>query len=745
MCVLELEGNTPSAFFSDGFGRIRIDGALVGTPISIRHPEYVPLEGILIGLNDTIIQLTRRTLFHYEKASDDKAIALVRAAQKYKGVNCFEPTGIRYDTRLFIPVLDSQAAPAMPSGQHNAHITSYLPRDKSRYALELVQFGKAHFEGNHLLIDESEEVLASGYAPVQLLLENTLVSVHSIYDPELSIGKRRVHSFLGFAVKRKYILRIIDSASTNEGMRYLLKFHPKPSKQFDGLAGYAWLSADGRIYQWQGQPAKDRKRSKQLYQEYEWRGNVSRLRFQRIEQVRPYFAKLSYLGYVHEIHFTDSSWNKRKSNDYVVGIKEELINVNPDSATLNAHHFSQAERNTFSHFEQNALPPSILRTAKLTEGIVLSRYRMGKVDLELEDLVHINAVEGVRTGIGFTTNRHFHKQLSLHANIGYGWLDQKVKYGLGVRYLIDSLLDWSVASYLRKDLFEAGGSVYAFDRAMYKTERLRRVLLEVWDLYTEWGLESQARIWKGTKAIVGAYANTSSPTYDYAYRGVEVESMSLPELRLGLRFAPGEEYGSIKDYRIFIRNRLPILSGHYTNGFGSDFQYQRIEAKVQYRFRVVELGESGIQLSVGRAWGTIPYSRLFNGTGSLNELSLVIHNSFETMRYNEFLSDRYFYLFFSQDIGRLYYDSDWFRPELMLSYNAGWGTIEHPDYHAGINFGILNRWYREMGFYLDNLVFFKLSAARIGLGTGIFLRHGAYAKDKLGDNTVLKFSINTKL
>lgn len=744
MCVVELEGSN-RLFFSDGNGKVIMPVSFFGSAILVRHPEFVPYRGIIESAQDTSISLLRRSLFHYEENTDEKAIALVNAARSFKGLSCFSPSGIKYEARLYIPVLDSNAAPALPSGKQNGQITSYLPRDKSRYAFELIQFGKAHVKRERFVVDESDSVYASGYAPVQLLLENTLASVHSIYDSELSIGKRRVHSFLGFAFKRKYVLRILDSALTEEGMRYLLKFHPKPSKQFDGLAGYAWISADGRIYQWQGQPAKDRKRSKQLYQEYEWKDAIPRLRFQRTEQIRPYFAKLSYLGYVQEIFFRDSIWNKTISKDYVIQLKEEIIVINPDSSRLRQGTYDQEERSTFAFFEENVLPSSLLRTAKITEGIILNRYRMGKVDLEFEDLIHINAIEGVRTGIGFTTNRHFHEQLRIHANLGYGWLDQQVKYGMGLSYQLNTLYDWTVATYLRKDLFEAGGSVFAFDRAMYKTERLRRVLLEVWDLYTEWGLESQARLWKGTRAILGAYANNSSPTYDYAYRGQEITNMSLPELRLGIRVAPGEEYGAIKDYRMFIRNRLPILSAHYTNGFGEAFQYQRLEAKFQYRFRVVELGESGLQVSMGRAWGVVPYARLFNGTGSLNELSLVIHNSFETMRYNEFLSDRYVYFFFSQDIGRLYYDSDWFRPELMLSYNAGWGTIEHPDYHTGINFGLMNRGFREMGLYLDNLVFFKVSAARIGLGTGLFLRHGAYARDKLSDNTVMKFSINTKL
>jgi hypothetical protein len=158
----------------------------------------------------------------------------------------------------------------------------------------------------------------------------------------------------------------------------------------------------------------------------------------------------------------------------------------------------------------------------------------------------------------------------------------------------------------------------------------------------------------------------------------------------------------------------------------------------------VQLGITNIQFIAGATEGSAPYTMLFNGKGSLQSPSVVIHNSFETMGYNEFLSDRYWALFISHNFGRLYYKSKLFRPSLLLLYNVGNGSLKNQQLHQGEirPFKTMEKNYSEAGLLLNDILSFKLSGLKVGIGGGVFMRLGAYQYDKFGNNIVWKFSFN---
>ena len=120
----------------------------------------------------------------------------------------------------------------------------------------------------------------------------------------------------------------------------------------------------------------------------------------------------------------------------------------------------------------------------------------------------------------------------------------------------------------------------------------------------------------------------------------------------------------------------------------------------------------------------------------LQRFSVAGVNSFETMFFSEFFSDR---LFTAQlkhrlkpfNLGRR------FKPEMVLISRFAIGDIRNPEDHLDINFGSLDQGFTESGFEINKLFW--------GFGTSLTYRYGAYHLPNFEDNIAFKFTFNLKL
>ena len=179
-----------------------------------------------------------------------------------------------------------------------------------------------------------------------------------------------------------------------------------------------------------------------------------------------------------------------------------------------------------------------------------------------------------------------------------------------------------------------------------------------------------------------------------------------------------------------------------------DFEFSKVEARIDHQFTSATLGKTTFQISSGYAWGQVPYPYLFNGKGtqfneSFSEVFLV-PNYFQTMGLYEFVSDRYTYLFLNHNFGRLTgTKSKYFRPELSLIQNMGVGSLQNQTAHQNISFKTMEKGYFESGLLLSNLFRFKyVNMIYYGLGVGAFYRYGNYALPTTSDNLAFKLIIS---
>ena len=175
------------------------------------------------------------------------------------------------------------------------------------------------------------------------------------------------------------------------------------------------------------------------------------------------------------------------------------------------------------------------------------------------------------------------------------------------------------------------------------------------------------------------------------------------------------------------------------------YGYSRIEAKMQWTRRILGLGEFGIQLSAGAMTSKVPYSLLFTARASFKDISLLTYNSFETMRYNEFIQDRFFTVFISQKFSKMQISTLPYRPYFTLLHNMGWGSAGNAELHENVKIKAIPHGYFESGLFLNDLFIIRLSGLNLGIGGGVFLRYGHYALPGYLENIAIKFSTNLTL
>ena len=114
------------------------------------------------------------------------------------------------------------------------------------------------------------------------------------------------------------------------------------------------------------------------------------------------------------------------------------------------------------------------------------------------------------------------------------------------------------------------------------------------------------------------------------------------EAGFGLRYAPNQKFYQGKTYRLPMLNKFPVFSLSYRMGIkgiaGSQFNYQRISAKVVKTFFVAPFGRSEWTLEATRLFGALPYPLL--EIPRANQSYAFDWYSYSLMNFLEFVGDR---------------------------------------------------------------------------------------------------------
>lgn len=635
--------------------------------------------------------------------------------------------------------------------------------------LNLLSYDLESFDKVHLFLLESvsekhhknkiyykEKITGLNSTGIKLPLTYTNLlhpSPFTIYNNYISIATTKYVSPLCHAGYVTYAYQIKDTAVIDGDTLFAVRFYPHPARSINALQGYLYIDKKEQVVRYfVASPIKQGNVKFEAAEEFEKKEGKWVPYIYRTDIIMRNFeaGKLKLTASAKSIIF-DYQFGTTKENsyfnEYVLEYDSTATHVTSDVwEQYRQMELTAKDSATFYFFDSTGIQKKQDEVLKFGERVYYGEIPVGKINLDLNRIINLNYLEGLRLGLGFHTNYKFSPHLRTGGYFGYGFKDQKWKYGADISYKFRNPYELSLGVSVRHDIYEAGAQFFPFDVYQYSSEPLRKYKLSILDYINESSAYISFRPLKYLRVNTALTIAENLPAYRYQYKDMQSNRFAYTELSAGFRYSFGEQYIKTPSNNLYIGSSYPIFWFNYTRGINDpiwgQFSYSRFDFKLQQTFNIFRYGTSGIQLVAGITTGSPPYSKLYNMRGSFREFSVVIHNSFETMRYNEFLSDRFFALFYSHDFGKIYSPNPNFRPNIVMVHNFGFGSLRHPEYQKLIPFKTMQKGFFESGVFLKNLMIINLSGLRTGLGFGVFSRYGPYAAKKLSRNIVFKLSAN---
>ena len=304
--------------------------------------------------------------------------------------------------------------------------------------------------------------------------------------------------------------------------------------------------------------------------------------------------------------------------------------------------------------------------------ILINGYlREGKIGLgPILDTYSLNNIEGNRIRLGFSTNSFFSNKLILGGYAAFGTKDLALKYGANADYIL-SRKHWTEAglSYSH-DLNQVGllSDAYLFQRNNLFTAFTRFGVLSKRRVFYQDLLSAYIRrdLFKGFTERVTFNNWSLNPLFPFQFTQADGNSSNrlyVSEVQFETKWSPGtqplasEKVNRSLDLKTDVT--LPVLTFRYTLGFknvlNSNFNYQKYSFNISQTLKTGRFGRGNYSLSAGYIPSSVPYPLLENHLG--NETFVYNANSFNLMRFSEFVSDRYASLNYTQHFEGLLFNS----------------------------------------------------------------------------------------
>ena len=591
--------------------------------------------------------------------------------------------------------------------------------------------------------------------PTFIYLVNSMQSV-SFYDETVSITGTDYVNPISRGSKNHYFFTLEEVNPIGHGdSLYVISFHPKRGSSFNGLRGTMTVNSDG--WALQSVKAEPDERGdmfttiiQQLYQKVEGQWFPKQLNtnlkfpsmlvsmdganFPMVAIGKSYLDSIEINPDLGKIRFSDievlvdpnaayrdeSFWNDHRIDSLTERVKATYILV--DSLTKGSNLFDRMLGITTRLLEDSSIP-------------------VGFIDLDLNEIIKVSARRGWYFGLGLSTNDRLSRYLRIHGFAGYWTRMKGFDYGGGIKVLIDRQRQMELGiQYTHKSEaigefggFSEGGSLLSeneYKYSFYENINVRRTSAEV-NFSTRF-----AKHFKG-------YLNLSMVDKDYLIAPFD----SLPTIRYAnaevkLRFAYKEKFISKPSGIQSLGTTYPIVWLSYKhsipNILGSQYEFGRVKFEISKNFYTRYMGVSKVLLQAGYATSGCPMMETFDILGSYEPFGLYSPGSFSTMREDEFFCDRFVALYLSHNFNGMLWktNSKWFKPELVLVTNIGWGDMKRVECFADADFKTMEKGYFESGIVVKGL----LNAMWAKVGAGVFYRYGPYSLENVWDNFAWKWS-----
>ncbi|WP_111708913.1 DUF5686 and carboxypeptidase-like regulatory domain-containing protein [Lutibacter citreus] len=410
---------------------------------------------------------------------------------------------------------------------------------------------------------------------------------------------------------------------------------------------------------------------------------------------------------------------------------------------------SKRGETTYTFLDSLAKKEGVGKKINIARNILKGYYPTKFINLNLGKILNLNNYEGLRLGFGGETNSNFSNTFKIESYVAYGTKDKDFKYSFGASTRLNKNSNTWLGAKFTNDLKEAAALNFIKENNSFSPINPRNLNIDKFYNYkTISGFlkhDFQPNLETKFQFSTGDYL----PVFDYNFISPtkNIIEYTLSTATIGFQYNPKSEYMNSPLGKLTIKNRYPQFTFQITKSFEdlfeSDFEFTQLNIRVFHKINRLRKAQTTILAEGGIVWGEAPISHLFNSTPNYTfkspwakRITFAGKNSFETMGYNEFISDKFASVHIKHHL-KAFNISTKFKPQLTLVSRAAIGSIQNPQYHFGLQFKSLNKGYLESGLEFNSLL--------KGFGLSAFYRYGAYKNEEWSDNLALKLTYKLRL
>lgn len=404
---------------------------------------------------------------------------------------------------------------------------------------------------------------------------------------------------------------------------------------------------------------------------------------------------------------------------------------------------------TYTSLDSLSQSSNIERKLFLGRKIINGYLPISYVDLDLRSIIKYNNYEGFRFGLGAVTNGKLSEKYKVAFYGAYGLKDNGFKYGITPSYLLNKEDEtWVSVSYV-DDVSEIGQTTFATDSRRFRIYDPRPFNISTFYNNRISSAFIESKIIPKATTYFSISQSEITPLFNYVFinNGQSFTNYNTTSVQFAIQWNPFSNYMQTPLGKLEIEKRHPKFSLQVTQTIpqilSNDFNFTKVDFKTYYEIPYLSGQKSSLLFQAGLAYGDIPLTQLYaiapnnlNKDAILKRITFAGKNSFETMYYNEFFSDKYVSLQLKHTFNRINIGYK-LNPEFTVVTRMAFGTIDNPENHVGLPFKSLEKGFFESGVECNKL--FK------GFGLVAFYRYGNYQLANFDDNIAIKISYNLDL
>ncbi|MCB0458778.1 MAG: carboxypeptidase-like regulatory domain-containing protein [Flavobacteriaceae bacterium] len=632
--------------------------------------------------------------------------------------------------------------------------------------------------------NEKETILASRMAgfknPIYELLSLNLEKFSFYEEVYRLLGTNYINPIANNALKN-YNYKILDSVTHKDGWAYMIYFKPKKVKETVGLEGVLYINSESyalekAIAELKGIIHVKASQQFEYKKEYDvWFPVETQILIKKgdnQENVNIFGGMVQFstskpndsIVRTKQKDPSDASYLLSKSKNFDIHINQPVTLINSAATVEIDENASNRNDSFWERYRTDSITKRGLETYRVIDSaakaekvekkidiarkIVKGYFPTKFVDLDLSQLVAFNNYEGFRLGLGGITNTNFSKKIRLEAALGYGFRDKAVKYRFGSSVRLNRHNNTWIGAGYTNDIQEAAKLDFLFKETSFSLINPRNLNISQFFNYKTYNVNFQHDIFPNLEAKLKFEHGKFQPLFDYQFLQDEpLTNYDLTTGSIAVEWTPFSEYMNSPIGKLAVKKGYPKITAQVTKSFkdlaNGDLNFTQYNFKFEHVIKLINKSSTSFLVQGGFVHGDAPLTHLYNAVPNyalknpwIKRVNFSGTNAFETMIFNEFISDKYISIQARQNFAK-FKISNRFRPTLSLVTRFAIGDIEHPENHFGINFKTMNKGYWESGMVMNSL--FK------GFGLATFYRYGAYSNPKFSDNLAVKLTYTLSL